>query len=400
MPKEPTQPFLSSLGASHAATAANARTVLSSAPEHSAVSVRLRAFGVLALVVAAMLSTSQAGAQAGPCTVDPALGNPVYVEMQTTAGDVLLELWPDVAPCTVNNFLAYVESGRYDETFIHRTVDSFVIQGGGYEYDSGTDSFASIVRDPSVVNEPGASNLRRTIAMARIGGQINSATSEFFINLSDNTNLDFVDEGFTVFGRVARSDMAVVDAIGDLPRIFGRWTLNTALREIFGELPVHLAPAEPAAGYGCFDPDEIPSTGLAGWTRVLVNLAGNALESDPLTGALFFLSNSCTGAGAVGAPSVPCTTDRTVAFSNNGFFADPTPMTCDRIAESEESLAARRDDQQPQIGAELVEVNAVVVPEPSAGSMLTLGVLWILGLGAKRISLSRPRTAGVLVKRS
>ncbi|MFK7896682.1 MAG: peptidylprolyl isomerase [Myxococcota bacterium] len=334
--------------------------------------------------ICALFSAFNAQAAPGPCTVDPALGNPVYVEMQTSSGEIALELWPDVAPCTINNFLAYRDSGRYDGTLIHRTVDDFVIQGGGYAYDAPTDSFGSILRDPNVVNEPGASNLRGTIAMARVGGQIDSATSEFFINLSDNLNLDVVDEGFTVFGRVAANDLPVVDAIGDLPRVVGRWTLNTPLREVLGELPVHLSPIEPPGGYGCFDPAALPAIGLAGWTRALVNTTLTALEPDPLTGATFFLSGSCSGQGAVGSPSVACTTDRTVAYFNGGWFTDPTPMTCDQIAESEESLASRRNDQQPQITEELVEVSGILVPEPTTGSLLTAGLVGLVGLCQNR----------------
>ena len=168
---------------------------------------RLRLWVLASILIASgMAGTSRAAP--GPCVVDPALPNPLYVEMATSLGLITVQLWPDVAPCTVNNFLAYMESGRYDGVLIHRTADDFVIQGGGYVYDSVSDIFSSIPRDPAVVNEPGESNTRATIAMARIGGQVNSATSEFFINLSDNSFLDTVDEGFTVFGVVGQESMA------------------------------------------------------------------------------------------------------------------------------------------------------------------------------------------------
>jgi cyclophilin family peptidyl-prolyl cis-trans isomerase len=327
-------------------------------------------------LVAVMATTADAAP--GPCAVDPGLPNPIYIELQTSMGAIAVELWPDVAPCTVNNFLAYMESGRYDGSFIHRTVDNFVIQGGGYAYDSGTDSFESIVRDPAVVNEPGESNLRATIAMARMGGQVNSATSEFFINLTDNSFLDTVDEGFTVFGVVAETSMNVVDDIATLSRVEGRWTLNSALRETFGELPVLAAPTDPPGGFGCFDPFALPDTGLGGWIRALIDVTGNFLEPDPLTGALYYLSNSCDGSGATAPPSVPCSTDRDVAYLNvlvNQWQLDPTPMTCERVAESEESLAARRDFQHPQVTDKLVEVTTIYMPEPTGGVLL----LWALG---------------------
>jgi cyclophilin family peptidyl-prolyl cis-trans isomerase len=341
-------------------------------------------FSILVPLAVVAGSTPGALAAPGPCVVDPLLGNPIYIEMDTTAGTIEVELWPDVAPCTINNFLAYMDSGRYDGTFIHRSVDNFVIQGGGYSYDSGTDTFSKILRDPAVANEPGESNLTGTIAMARLGGDVHSATSEFFINLADNTQLDTVDEGFTVFGEVVLEDMPVVEAIGTLPRLVGRWSLNTALRETFGELPVHNLPTQPPGGYGCFDPDDTPVTGLSGWVRALVNVAETALEPDPLTGAAYYLSDRCTGSGAVNPPSVSCTTDRTVAYANGAWYLDPTPMTCNQIAESEESLAVRRDDQHPQVGANLVEVSTIMLPEPGSSLMLVCGLFGLYGLNRLR----------------
>jgi cyclophilin family peptidyl-prolyl cis-trans isomerase len=342
---------------------------------------RLLAVHLLAAVVA---TTADAGP--GPCTVDPGLGNPIHVEIQTSMGAIMLELWPDVAPCTVNNFLGYIQSGRYDGTFIHRTVDNFVIQGGGYAYDSGTDSFASIERDPAVDSEPGESNLRATIAMARLGGQANSATSEFFINLEDNLDLDAVDGGFTVFGVVADASMNVVDDIGALPRVDGRWTFNSALREIFSELPVLASPTDPPGGLGCFDPSALPAIGPTGWQRALGDSAGDLLEPDPLTGSFYYVSNSCDGSGATAAPSVPCLVDRRVAYSDGvDWFWHLTRMTCSQIAESEESLATRRDSHHPQVTANLVEVTTVYLPEPTQGMLF----LWALG---SLFALARLRT--------
>jgi len=147
----------------------------------------------------------------GPCTVDPGLPNPIYVELETSVGAIAIELWPDVAPCTVNNFLAYLDSGRYDGTFIHRTVDSFVIQGGGYT----TDLKLKPTR-PNISNESGngLSNLRGTVAMARTG-EPHSADSQFFVNLVNNDRLDPMPTrwGYTVFGEIVEG-MDVVDDIG------------------------------------------------------------------------------------------------------------------------------------------------------------------------------------------
>jgi cyclophilin family peptidyl-prolyl cis-trans isomerase len=143
--------------------------------------------------------------------------------IQTPLGDIEIELLETEAPNTVANFLQYIESNRYDKTFIHRSArkadnSGFVIQGGGFTFiDELVDSVATF---PPVDNEFGVSNTRGTVAMAKIGGQPDSATSQWFINLSDNsTILDGQNGGFTVFARVIGDGMAVADAINDLPTV-------------------------------------------------------------------------------------------------------------------------------------------------------------------------------------
>jgi len=148
----------------------------------------------------------------------------------TVAGSFQVELFEDVAPKTVENFLNYVLDGDFNNTFIHRSVPNFVIQGGGFAY-PGTPvpvsafpaSPAHIPTDPPVVNEFHLSNVRGTIAMAKSAGDANSATSEWFINLADNNNpsdpnsLDNQNGGFTVFGQVIGTGMQTVDAIAQVP---------------------------------------------------------------------------------------------------------------------------------------------------------------------------------------
>ena len=111
------------------------------------------------------------------------------------------------APITSNNFLQYVNDGSYDRTLIHRVVSNFVIQSGGYTWPSlpsnQTGGYPLRVSSKGeIVNEPGNSNLIGTIAMAKVSGKPNSATSEWFINLSDNLNLDSQNDGFAVFGHL------------------------------------------------------------------------------------------------------------------------------------------------------------------------------------------------------
>jgi cyclophilin family peptidyl-prolyl cis-trans isomerase len=145
--------------------------------------------------------------------------NNSLVRINTDLGAIDVELLDLTAPMTVANFLNYVEEGDYVDTIIHRSDDDFVIQGGGFRLTGAapTASLTQIPVDPAVRNEFGASNVRGTIAMARVGGQVNSATSQWFINTGNNTGLNNVDQGFTVFGNVVNGTMAVVDQINDLP---------------------------------------------------------------------------------------------------------------------------------------------------------------------------------------
>ena len=149
---------------------------------------------------------------AGILTAPVALAaDPVKVRMKTSLGDIGLELYPDRAPVTVQNFLAYANSGFYDGTIFHRVISHFMIQGGGFT----PDMQKKPTREP-IVNEAnnGLSNRRGAIAMARLP-QPNSATAQFFINVQNNMNLDYKDErnpGYAVFGQVTEG-MNVVDDI-------------------------------------------------------------------------------------------------------------------------------------------------------------------------------------------
>jgi cyclophilin family peptidyl-prolyl cis-trans isomerase len=138
------------------------------------------------------------------------------VTLKTAMGDVVIELYDEETPETVANFLNYVRDGDFDSSFVHRSDPGFIIQGGAYTFAEGL--VTPIPTDPAVINEPGISNLRGTIAMAKRSGDPNSATSQWFINLADNSELlDDQNGGFTVFGEVAGNGMDVVDAIAELP---------------------------------------------------------------------------------------------------------------------------------------------------------------------------------------
>ncbi len=139
------------------------------------------------------------------------------VVIKTSLGDITIELFPDKAPLTVQNFLAYVDAKFYDGTIFHRVIKGFMIQGGGL-----TPDFGEKPEKPAIKNEAGngLKNLRGTIAMARTD-QPHTATCQFFINHADNASLDHKDNsadgfGYCVFGRVI-AGMDVVDLIAKTP---------------------------------------------------------------------------------------------------------------------------------------------------------------------------------------
>lgn len=147
------------------------------------------------------------------------------VVLQTNFGNIVIELFPAQAPITVDNFLGYVNSGFYDYLLFHRSIKSpiQVIQGGAY-YIYGNTIYYWPPTEPNIINESynGLSNLRGTIAMARTSTP-NSANSQFFINLVNNTSLDRAHAadgfGYCVFGQVVQG-MDVVDAISNVNTIY------------------------------------------------------------------------------------------------------------------------------------------------------------------------------------
>jgi peptidyl-prolyl cis-trans isomerase A (cyclophilin A)/peptidyl-prolyl cis-trans isomerase B (cyclophilin B) len=166
---------------------------------------------LLSLVFAAALAITAA----------PALAANPQVEFETSAGAIKLELYPEAAPKTVENFLKYVNAGHYNGTQFHRVIKGFMIQGGGYDSEfrqRPTRPPIAIEAEQSV--KAGLSNKPGTVAMARTGDP-NSAQSQFFINVADNTRLDFRSPdaqgyGYTVFGKVI-AGMDVVDKIAKAP---------------------------------------------------------------------------------------------------------------------------------------------------------------------------------------
>ncbi len=136
------------------------------------------------------------------------------VEIQTNQGRIVLELYADKAPKTVDNFLQYTKDGFYDGTIFHRVIDGFMIQGGGFTQDMTQKATRAPIENEA---KNGLRNDIGTVAMARTNNP-HSATAQFFINLVDNRNLDypsFDGWGYTVFGKV-REGIDVVKKIGQV----------------------------------------------------------------------------------------------------------------------------------------------------------------------------------------
>lgn len=153
----------------------------------------------------------------GPALAAPQAQSQPRVLFNTSAGHFVVELYPQKAPATVDNFLRYVREGFYNGTIFHRVIPGFVIQGGGYTAD-----FQEKPTHPPIKNEAGNGlhNARGTIAMARTRDP-DSAASQFFINLADNKALDrrsasAAGAGYAVFGQVVQG-MNVVDDIAGSP---------------------------------------------------------------------------------------------------------------------------------------------------------------------------------------
>jgi|GEM_PF-1530029 len=204
---------------------------------------------LLSAAATATLPTVQVATSASPSTVT--LGNffgdnaitagDTTVLMQTTNGNIPIELFNSVAPLTVANFVNnYVNTGLYNGTIFHRVLKGFVDQGGGFKTDG-----SAIPTAGTVNNEFHLSNKRGTIAMAKSPNNPNSATDQWFINEADNgggpNGLDTQNGGFTVFAQVLYNGMTVADAINNLPVVDG-----SALNSQFGPSPTNDFPVQNA----------------------------------------------------------------------------------------------------------------------------------------------------------
>ena len=162
----------------------------------------------LALAAGLVLALTLGGAP----KVQAAKG-PVFVKLETSVGDITLELYPDKAPATVANFVQYVNDGFYNGTIFHRVINGFMIQGGGFDAQMKQKATRAPIQNEA---DNGLANGPYTIAMARTMDP-NSATAQFFINVADNKMLNHTAKtaqgwGYAVFGKVVKGQ-EVVDRI-------------------------------------------------------------------------------------------------------------------------------------------------------------------------------------------
>lgn len=138
------------------------------------------------------------------------------VLIKTEMGDIYLELYPEKAPITVANFLNYVDNHFYDGLIFHRVLPRFMVQTGGFRFD-----YSKKDTEESIVNESnnGLSNSCGTVAMARLGHDVDTASSQFFININNNPHLNAKkdNDGYAVFGKVIKG-MRIAEAIGSMKR--------------------------------------------------------------------------------------------------------------------------------------------------------------------------------------
>jgi cyclophilin family peptidyl-prolyl cis-trans isomerase len=162
-------------------------------------------------------------------------------QFRTYFGDIEVELYDQDKPITVQNFIRYVQSGAYQDGFVHRLIPGFVAQGGGFTItnrNATNAAIASVSTFPPITNEFGVgrrfSNIYGTIAMAKLGGDTNSASSQWFFNLANNTFLDAPDTNnfFVVFGYVVRGTN-ILDTFNKFQVYTGSQTSNLVLHKFY-----------------------------------------------------------------------------------------------------------------------------------------------------------------------
>lgn len=414
---------------------------------------------LFALLILAPLSSAQASIDDCEGDLTPSnQANPI-VELVTPLGSICIELFEDQAPITVANFLAYHDAGAWVDTFVQRKIANFIIQAGGFTADADG-LFERVEKRASIANEtctldqgsPGnescsvRGNELGTLAMAKIGDCacdaidpgpscaewpqvcvprpdfvttfypraefVNSASSEWFINLKDNrTNLDNQNGGFTVFAQVLGNGMNIADEIGEADFFPGRllpYSLNANPQTLINGLtsmPVQFVAEAPLPVYGCFDVTDLalifatvtnPATPAGtfefnsetGQIRVESAACGTLLANSNDYEATPSQGGSCSSADQLGV--------QVVNDDQLGLYYSPSALTapryqfaCQELDDSVAGLAARRNDLSPLIADELMRIG---LPEPSSALLSSLSLTVLLCLAnARRRTTAAPQ---------
>ena len=248
------------------------------------------------------------------------------VRLVTNVGTMDFILYNTATPQTVTNFLSYVNgvTNNYNGSVFHRAVAGFIVQGGAFKVASAPNNFSVTPTSASPTNEPGISNLRGTVAMAKVSGDPNSATDQFFVNIANNSsNLDNQNGGFTAFARVAGNGLAVADAIAALPQStynvnlgstntnMDNWPLTSSSGSMDTTKVVSITSAAPVA---------VLSYSVTGNTNPAVataTISGTNVQINALAGGTTSVTVTATDLdGNTVSQTVPVTVNQAPAFTN------------------------------------------------------------------------------------
>jgi cyclophilin family peptidyl-prolyl cis-trans isomerase len=348
----------------------------------------------LTVTLLAFLLITQAHAA---CNLSGLAQGTQVAEVETPVGTLCIELLTADAPLHVANFLYYLNNGLMVDTFFHRSIPGFILQGGGFTV-GASDYEAVAALNGTVTNEactldipdplnPGGQicsvrgNERGTVALAKVGGDPDSGSTNWFINLADNrSNLDNQNGGFTVFGRLVDGSIAVADAMAALSTanandIFWKQTAYTGFT-----IPLLAPPL--ATSFGCWDPTlqatalsaaALPSLlawsdpVLPGMLMTLSAACGTAILPAPTTEADLPVDSCATPGGFVVRTSGPVSPQVT-----GGFFS----LTCAEVQESLNQRALWLTAYQAHFDQQLVLISSATLYVKSAvPSMTPVGVV-------------------------